>query len=174
MNQDHICVGAISGAFGIHGDARLKSFCVPSDALFNYAPLYSEDGKTSFEINLIKPVKNGFSARVTGISSKEQADALAGTTLFVARDVLPSLPDDEFYHTDLIGLEVLDTGGKVLGRVRLVESFGAGDFLEIIGPGLKNPALLPFTKASVPTVDLIAGRMIVDAPDGVFPEPKDD
>jgi len=51
-----------------------------------------------------------------------------------------------------------------------VQNHGAGDFLEIEGAGLKNPVLLPFTRAAVPTVDLGAGRIIVDPPEGVFPE----
>ncbi|HGG04076.1 MAG TPA: 16S rRNA processing protein RimM [Aliiroseovarius sp.] len=170
MSSRKICVGVITGAFGVHGEARLKSFCVPPEAIFTYHPLTSEDGEKRFTISLVKPVKNGFSTKICGIASKEQADALSGTSLYADRATLPNLPGDEFYHADLIGLEVLDTGGKVLGRVSLVENYGAGDFLEITGPGLKNPALLPFTKANVPTVDLAAGRLIVDAPDGVFPE----
>ena len=167
---DRICVGAFSGAFGVHGEVRLKSFCVPPEAISNYCPLANKTGDLSFDINIISQIKNGFSVRINGVSSKEQAEKLAGVQLFVDREILPSLPDDEFYHADLIGLTVIDTGGKELGRVSLVENHGAGDFLEITGPGLRNPALLPFTRAAVPTVDLKAGRIIVDAPDGVFPE----
>ena len=78
------------------------------------------------------------------------------------------MPDDEFYHTDLIGLEVCDTGGTVLGTVRSVQNLGAGDLLEISGPGLKSTVLLPFTKEAVPTVDLGQGRIIADPPEGLF------
>ncbi len=102
--------------------------------------------------------------------SKEDADALRGIKLYADRSALPSLPDDEFYHADLIGLAVFDTGGKNLGRVTAVHNHGAGDLLEVSGPGLKTPALLPFTRAAVPTVDLTAGRVITDPPEGVFPE----
>ncbi|MEJ2020151.1 MAG: PRC-barrel domain-containing protein, partial [Maritimibacter sp.] len=73
-------------------------------------------------------------------------------------------------HTDLIGLEVFDAGGKALGKVSSVENHGAGDLLEITGPGLQNPVLLHFTHAAVPTVDLTAGRIIADPPEGIFPE----
>lgn len=170
MSQDRICVGALVGAFGVHGEVRLKSFCATPEAIEDYQPLLSEDGAQSFEIKLTKPVRNGFSAHIIGVSTKEQADALNGVRLYADRTALPSLPDDEFYHTDLIGLMVLDTGGVVLGKVSSVANHGAGDFLEITNEGLKNPALLPFTHAAVPTVDLKAGRIIVDLPDGVFPE----
>ncbi len=164
-----ICVGAFAGAFGVRGEARLKSFCSPPEAIAEYGPLSSEGGENHYEINLIKPIKQGFAVRVKGIGTREEAEALAGTRLFVERAALPTLPDDEFYHADLIGLAVFDTGGRELGQVAAVENHGAGDYLEITGPGLKNPALLPFTREAVPTVDLAAGRLIVDAPEGVFP-----
>jgi 16S rRNA processing protein RimM len=100
--------------------------------------------------------------------TKEEADALKGTQLFAPRDRLPELPDDEFYHADLIGLEVRDTGGTVLGKVKSVLNNGAEDLLEIHGPGLKNTVLLPFTRAAAPTVDIKGGRIVADPPDGLF------
>ncbi len=165
-----ISVGVFVGAFGVHGEVRLKSYCSSPEAIATYGPLSGEDGKNTYEIKMVKPIKNGFAVRVRGINTREQAEALSGVRLFVGRDRLPSLPDDEFYHADLIGLAVLDTGGRELGRVAAVENHGAGDYLEITGPGLKSPALLPFTRAAVPTVDLGAGRIIIDPPAGVFPE----
>jgi 16S rRNA processing protein RimM len=99
---------------------------------------------------------------------------LRGTALYADRSVLPNLPDDEFYHADLIGLEVYDTGGERIGKVTAVHDHGAGDLLEVSGKGLKTPALLPFTKEAVPTVDLQAGRIIADPPAGVFSEGEDD
>jgi 16S rRNA processing protein RimM len=163
-----VCVGVIVGAFGVRGEVRLKSFCAVPEDFATYSPLLSEDGQQSFAIALIGSVKNGFTARLDGVGTKEQADALNGTRLFTPRDQLPSLPDDEYYYTDLIGLEVLDTGGISLGQVKTVVNHGAGDLLEIHGPGLKASVLLPFTLAVVPTVDLTAGRIIVDPPEGAL------
>ena len=96
-------------------------------------------------------MKNGFAARLSGVSTKEQADDMRGLRLYVERTLLPSLPDDEFYHADLIGLEVVDTGGKTLGKVKSVQNHGASDLLEVHGPGLKSTVLLPFTREAVPT-----------------------
>ncbi len=168
MCDDLVCVGAIVGAFGVHGELRLKSFCAVPEAIETYAPLLSQDGNQSYSLVLTGRVKHGFSARLNQVSTKEQADALRGLRLFVRRDRLPSLPDDEYYHADLIGLEVLDTGGVSLGRVKCVLNHGAGDLLEIHGPDLKASVLLPFTLAAVPTVDLAAGRIIADPPDGLL------
>lgn len=163
---DRICVGAIAGAFGVQGEVRLKSFCAEPTAIADYGPLYTEDGTRSFKVRLTRPLSGGLGARLSGVATKEEADALKGTNLYADRARLPSLPDDEFYHADLIGLEVRDTGGAVLGRVAAVHNHGAGDILEI-GAGPRAGLLLPFTLANVPTVDLAAGCVIVDLPEGL-------
>ena len=165
---DRVCVGAIAGSFGVRGEVRLKSFCAEPGAIAGYGPLASEDGAATWDVRLTRPVKAGFAARLSGVATKEAADALKGVRLYAPRDRLPDLPDDEFYHADLIGLEVVDTGGAVLGRVKAVLNHGAGDLLEVAGKGLKQPVLLPFTKAAVPTVDLSAGRVVADPPEGLF------
>lgn len=167
MSDERICVGAITGAFGVAGEVRLKSFCADPAAIADYGPLYTKDGARSFSVKLTRPVAGGLGARVSGVKTKEEADALRGTELYVDRARLPQLPDDEFYHSDLMGLLVLDTGGVEIGRVIAVHNHGAGDILEIGGPGLKQALMLPFTMAAVPTVDLTAGRVIVDLPEGL-------
>jgi 16S rRNA processing protein RimM len=108
-------------------------------------------------------VAGGLGARLSGVTTKEQADALRGVELMADRARLPRLPDDEFYHADLIGLAVHDTGGALVGRVRAVLNHGAGDILDVIGPD--GATLLPFTRATVPTVDLTAGRIVADLPE---------
>lgn len=159
--SDKICVGAIAGAFGIQGEVRLKSFTAEASDIAGYGPLTTEDGSRSFTVTLTRPVAGGLGANLSGVKTREQAEALRGTTLWAPRSALPSLPDDEFYHTDLIGLEVVDTGGQVLGRVHAIFDHGAGDILEVTG---KQTLLLPFTRAVVPTVDLAAGRIVADPP----------
>jgi len=164
---DRVCVGAIAGAFGVKGEVRLKSFCSTPEDIATYGPLWLEDGARNFTVKLTRPVTGGLGARLSGVATKEEGDALKGATLWADRDQLPSLPDDEFYHADLIGLDVYDTGGVKLGRVRAVQNFGAGDILEIFAPGRKTTLMLPFTRAIVPTVDLKAGRIVADPPDDV-------
>ncbi len=165
---DRVCLGAVAGAFGVRGEVRLKSFAAEPTDVAAYGPLQTEDGRQSFEITLSRPIKGGFAARLSGVASKEAADALRGTRLYAARDRLPPLPDDEFYHADLIGLTVFDTGGAELGRVRSVLNHGAGDLLEVQGKAAPKGVLLPFTLDAVPTVDIAAGKIVADPPDGLF------
>lgn len=170
MSDSRICVGALAGAFGVLGEVRLKSFCAEPADIETYGPLWTEDGSRSFTVEITRPIAHGFAARVSGVRSKEDADAIKGTRLFADRAALPSLPDDEFYHADLIGLDVVDTGGKSLGKVTAVHNHGAGDLIEVSRPDLATPVLLPFTRASVPTIDLATGRLVADPPEGTFPE----
>lgn len=167
--SDKVIVGQISGAFGVQGEVRLKSFCADPEAIADYTPLTTEDGRVFPTIILTGTAKNALIARMDGIVTKEEADALRNVSLYAERDVMPALPDDEFYHADLIGLAVYDTGGNKLGVVRYVVDHGAGDLLEIKPEGHSETVMVPFTQAIVPTVDLNAGRIVADPPEGLFP-----
>src|SRR5690606_2284124 len=91
--DDRICVGAIAGAFGVRGEVRLKSFTAEPRAIADYGLLTTEDGRRSFTVTLPRPVTGGFGARLSGIATREEAEALKGVTLWAARAALPSLPD---------------------------------------------------------------------------------
>lgn len=170
MSDDLLCVGTIAGAFGVLGEVRLKSFTSDPYAIADLAPLLTENGTAEFDLVIIGQTKNGLTVRMSGIISKEDADAMKGTKLFVPRSRLPDLPDDEYYYSDLEGLEVSDTGGQHLGTVKSVHNHGASDLLEIKLPDSNATVLLPFTNAAVPTVDLKNNRIVADPPLGIFPE----
>ncbi|HEU0223452.1 MAG TPA: ribosome maturation factor RimM [Paracoccaceae bacterium] len=162
-----VCVGAIAGGFGVQGEVRVKSFCAEPEAIGRYGPLLTEDGSRSFGLKILRPIPNGLTCRLTGVATREEAEALKGTRLYAPRERLPALPEDEFYYADLIGLAVSDTGGNPLGTLRAIHDHGAGDILEITGP---RALLIPFTRACVPVVDLAAGRLVVDLPEEVMGE----
>lgn len=161
------CVGAIAGSFGVKGEVRLKSFCAQPEAIAAYSPVETEDGR-QFDIRLGVTLTAGFAARLTGVNTREEAEALKGTRLYVLRDRLPDPDEDEFYHVDLVGLQVVDTGGAEVGRVLGVVEQPGGDLLELSAPGRSETLLIPFTKAIVPTVDVAAGRIVIDPPEGLI------
>jgi 16S rRNA processing protein RimM len=162
--SDKVVVGLIAGSFGVKGEVRLKSFCANPEDIANYSPLTGEDG-TEYTVKITRQVKGGYAARLSGIRFKDEADALRGVKLSADRALMPSLPDDEYYYADLIGLDVLDTGGEHMGKIASVDNHGAGDIIEIRGPKLNGSLLLSFTKEIVPTIDLAARRVIVDPPE---------
>jgi len=161
MAAERVCLGAFAGAHGVKGQVRIKAFTeVPGDVAA-YGPLWDEAGTRRFVIALTGRSKGLLLARVEGVDDRDRAEALSGTRLYVDRDALPALAEEEFYHADLIGLAAEDRAGRPLGKVKAVHDFGAGAMIELDGgPGL----MLPFTRATVPTVDLESGRLVIDPP----------
>lgn len=168
MPEAMIMIGALAGAFGVKGEVRLKSFTSDPEAIAEYCPLFTEDGNRSFDVQLTGKLKNALSAKLSGVHTKEQADDLRGLQLFVPRDKFPQLPEDEFYHADLVGLRAFDAGGEELGHIKAVQNHGATDLLEILTEKTGQSVLLPFTRVNVPTVDISSGKIIIDPPDGLL------
>jgi 16S rRNA processing protein RimM len=159
---DRICVAQIGAAHGIRGEVRLRSFTQDPMAVTAYGPLESEDGTQRFEIEALRPAKDHFVARLAGIDDRAAAEKLTNIKLYVPRDRLPPVEeDDTYYHADLIGLAAVTPDGRPLGTVTAILNFGAGDLVEIQPEGGGEPLMVPFTDASVPEIDMTGRRMIV-------------
>lgn len=156
-----ICVGAIAGAFGVRGEVRLKSFCAVPEDIAAYGPLVSSDGAQSFDVSVCGGAKNSLLARLAGVDSRQQAEALRGTRLYAHRSRFPQTESDEYYHADIIGLKVVDREGLARGKVKAVENFGAGDLIEVETED-GSTELVPFTKAAVLSIDVPLGLAVVD------------
>lgn len=161
-----ILVGRVAGAFGVRGEVRLTSYTAEPAALLDYKRLLKEDGSAALTLTSGRPAKGGVVARAVEVETREQAEALRGLKLYIPRDVLPEPEEDEFYVTDLVGLEAVTPEGEVLGQVRSVHDFGAGDLLEI-APAAGATWWLPFTREAVPEVKLGEGRVIVVRPEEI-------
>ena len=154
MDGKLILVGQVAGGFGVRGEVRITAFTADPLALRAYGPLLRQDGSPGLTLTAARPTKEGVVGRAKEIETKEQADALRGLKLFVPRDRFPEPDEDEFYLTDLIGLEARAPGGEALGRVKAVQNFGASDMLEI-EPAAGGPTwYLPFTKEAVPDLHI--------------------
>jgi len=165
-----VCVGAVAGAHGVRGAVKIKSFTGTPEDIARYGALEDESGERHFTLRLTGAGKGVLIGHLSGIADRNQAEAARGLRLYLHRDALPPTEADEYYHTDLIGLEAVLSDGTAVGRVRAVHDFGAGDTLEIAraeGP----PLVVPFTCAIVPSVDLAAGRLVIDPPPGLLDEP---
>jgi 16S rRNA processing protein RimM len=161
---DRICVAQIGAAHGIRGEVRLRSFTEDPAAVTSYGPLESEDGRQRFTIEALRPAKDHFVARVAGVADRNAAEKLVNVRLYIARDKLPPIgEDDTFYHADLVGLAAVTRSGESLGTVAAIHNFGAGDVVEI-KPASGDPMMLPFTETAVPEIDLKAGRIVVVPP----------
>jgi len=158
-----ICVARIGAAHGVRGAVKLWTFTEDPLAVKRYGPLTSKDGARQFEVTDAREARDHLVATLKGISTREDAERLNGIELYVAREKLPATDEDEYYHADLIGLAAVTAANEPIGRVIAIHNFGAGDIIEI-APAQGASMLLPFTNATVPTVDLVNGRVVVELP----------
>ena len=165
MDTNWIIVGAIAGSFGTRGEVRLKSFCTNPKDIETYSPL-NADNKKTYTLKIKKVTKDLLVANISGVTSKEDADSLKGVKLYANRDNFPNLLNDEFYYSDLIGLTVLNPSSQKIGTVSAILNHGASDIIEI-STSKNDKFLLPFTKETVPTIDLPKKTIIVNLPSEV-------
>lgn len=163
-----VLLGIVVGAHGIRGQLRVRSFTDEPAAIFGYGMLLgkrrdSDAGRSLTLKPAGQPKGEVVLASVSGVADRNAAEALKGLRLYVSRDALPALEEDEFYHADLIGLGVDQVAGDRLGTVKAVHDFGAGDVLEVIREE-GGSVFLPFTRAVVPVVDIAGGRLVADPP----------
>ena len=158
-----VLVARVSGAFGVRGELRIRSFTDDPMALVRFKALKTKDGAPGLTLASGRPFKDGLIARAPEVASKEEADALRGLELYAPRSAMPPADEDEFYLTDLIGMKAQAPDGAPLGEVKSVQNFGAGDLLEI-QPERGASWLVGFTLESVPEVDLAGGRIVISPP----------
>jgi len=162
---DRICVARIGAAHGVRGEVKLWSFTQDPAAVASYGPLETHDGTRRFEIEALRPAKDHFVARITGVTDRDAAEELRNLELYVPRARLPEIEEaDTFYHADLVGLEAVTKNGETVGTVSAVHNFGASDVIEIKPAAGGEPLLMPFTDVTVPEIDLAARRIVVVPP----------
>jgi len=176
-DDQKVLMARIGAAHGIRGEVRVKPYGDDPLSFADYGILTTKDGKTSFEVEKARVQKTVVVTKFKGITDRNQAEALNGVDLYIDRDQLPEPEEDEFYYSDLTGLDVLDQSGETLGTVIAVQDFGAGDLLEV-RPRRGRSFYVPFTKEFVPEISLSERLVRVDLPEDYFsegaPEPSED
>jgi 16S rRNA processing protein RimM len=163
MSGAQICVARIGAAHGVRGAVKLWTFTEDPMAVTQYGPLATKDGARKFEIAHAREAKGHLVATLKDVATRDQAERLNGLELYIPRSKLPATDADEYYHADLIGLSAVNAAFEPIGRVTAIHNFGAGDIIEI-APAHGATMLLPFSNAVVPTVDLAAGRVVIELP----------
>jgi 16S rRNA processing protein RimM len=163
MTDKLVLIGKVTGAFGVQGELRIAAYTETPLALLNYRTLLGQDGQPALTVLSGRSFKGGLIAKAREAQTKTEADKLRGLTLYAPRAALPPTQEDEFYLTDLIGLKAETADGTVLGKIKTVPNFGAGDLLEI-QPARGKSWYLPFTREAVPEVDIAGGKVMIDPP----------
>ena len=107
------------------------------------------------------------------MDTREAAEALRGVTLLVARDSLPHLDDDEFYHADLLGMSVNNQDGIWLGSLFAIHNFGAGDIAEL-APDRGPTIMVPFGSDRLIRIDMKAKELCLLVPNGLLGDENED
>lgn len=169
-----VVIGRVQGAYGVKGWVRLMSYTDPVENLLAYSPWLLEcaHGWQAIEAVATRPHKQGFVAELSGVADRSTAEQLQGRHIGVVASVLPPPDEDEYYWRDLIGLEVVNCQGLVLGTVAGLLETGASDVLVVDraavsasadGAGLATAdELIPFARQYVTAVDVAGGRITVD------------
>ena len=160
--ENTIVVGRVTAVFGIKGFVKVASFTDPAENLLDYRPwLLESDGRWQpIRVDTVQRHSKGFIARLDGCDDRDEADRFTGRDLAVPRSELPEAEPGEFYWFDLIGLEVVTTAGKRIGRVTRIQETGANDVLVV--EDRERQHLIPFVEKVVPDVDLATGRITAD------------
>jgi 16S rRNA processing protein RimM len=157
-----ILLGRVAGAFGVRGELKLLSWTEPRDALFKYQPWILRAGESEREVSGVRGRDTGklVIASFPGVESREQAEALYDTEIWVPRDRLPPPRDGEYYWVDLEGLAVETVAGVALGTVSHLFDTGANAVVVVTG---ERQRLIPFVMDQyVISVDFTTGKIVVD------------
>lgn len=164
MGSNLILIGRVAGAFGVRGELRIQAYTADPLALKTYKILLNKAGQPALTVKSAKPSPNGVIVTAKEVADRDAAEALKGLDLYIPRSALPEPEEDEFYITDLIGLEVRDAEGQAIGKIASVENYGAGDLLDIKPLGGGPSWLLEFTRENVPIVSVSNGWLTAVKP----------
>lgn len=155
-----ICLGSFISPHGVRGAIKVKTFTEVPQNLIAYGPLMDDQGHIYHLTIIGNPAPDIVVVTVEGIKDRNQAEILRGKKLYIDRNLLPALLEDEFYLADLVGLQVTTNEGQLLGTVKAVNNYGAGDFLEVASETGQS-LTIPFRKEAIDAVDLAQRKLTV-------------
>ncbi len=157
----NITLGKIVGVFGVRGWVKVFSETRPREQIFKYSPWLLElNGKvTEVEVKEGRAQGKGLVARLDGYTDCGLAKELIGAAISIPQTALPETGIDEYYWSQLIGLQVENIQGSELGKVISLFDTGANDVLVVKG---ERERLIPFTEFAVIKIDLDDGKLTVD------------
>ncbi len=164
--ERRILLGVIGRPHGVRGLVRVTSY---ADDLTGYGPLTDANGRhfvLRWRGEGVAEIAELVGGAEVKVADRGGAEKLTNTRLYVDRDRLPEPEEDEFYLADLIGLAAFDAGVGASARSSPCTTTAPARAWRCearTGP----PLLVPFTRASVPAVDIAAGTIVVDPPDEV-------
>ena len=147
-------------AHGVRGELRVH--CESGDVASLAEVLI---GERLYSVASVRPERSDFLLRLQGVDDRDQAELLRGKPLFAERSALPPLRSGEFFLVDLVGCDVFDVSGKLLGQITSTFFSGAHEVLVVRG---EREFMLPLVDEMVRQVDIAQRRLICDPPAGLI------
>ena len=166
--DDVLTVGKIVGAHGIAGAVKAHFFSGPGSTLAQNGRvrLKTPNGDVhTYILDWSSPHKQNLLMGLSGVTTRNQAEALVGAELLADRDAFPELEPGTYYWADLIGLTVQTTDGACIGKIVSIIPTGGND-VYVVQDG-KRETLIPALASVVLEVDLETKTMRVDLPEGL-------
>lgn len=165
---DWVAVGAVAGAFGVHGELKIAPLTDFPDRFARTPTVYLGDDHVPYRVERAHAHKQHIVLALAGVADRTAAERLRGLRVWIPAPELTPLAADQFYLHDLIGLHVRHVDGRDLGAIAdVIATPGADLFLVRGAPGGQD-VLLPAVKAFIKVVDLAAGVVLVDPVPGLF------
>lgn len=142
-DKNKILVGKIVAPQGVRGEVRIQTYSDAPTDFKKFKIISSKFLPDDFKFVRAIPNSTVVIAKISGFDDRNAAETLRNTELFIGRDDLPKLQENEYYQTDLIGMYV-NQRGNIIGHVVCVQNYGAGDILE-----LENGNMVSFVGAKV-------------------------
>jgi len=161
-NEKMIIVGCLGTSHGVRGWIKITSYTDPDTNILNYNPWYFKTHGIYTPVNVIEKRIQGpyLVAKLQGCDTPEVAKTWTGREISVPRSTLPPCKDNEFYWSDLEGLQVIDTAGHVLGTLENLMATGSNDVMLISGNKMLQ---IPFIMHDVvKSVSIDKGTITVD------------
>jgi 16S rRNA processing protein RimM len=173
FDENYICVGIVSGSHGLQGAVKIKSFMTVPEDIVTYGPLRNKSAGKSYKICLISSNQKGLVATLSGVNDRNASEKLRGTKLYLPRNILPKLDENEFYYSDLLGLSVENKNGEIIGVVTLIDDYGAGEIMEV---DMKEGGteMFSMSRQVVPVIDVENQRVVVNQPNEIFADQDHD
>ena len=162
LKDDVLVMGRIASPYGVKGWVRINTFTADPGNLLDYSPWYVQQRGQWQVIEVLAGRQHGkgLVVHLKSCNDRDAAAALTGTDIGIYRSQLPAAAADEYYWSDLVGLQVITTSDRVLGVVDHLFETGAIDVMVVKG---EQECLVPYIPGQVvESVDLENGMIRVD------------
>ena len=166
--MSNILIGKITSAQGLKGLVNIMSFAQNPTDIMQYEQLLDKNGEEFSKMEIVGGVKGKnkdvITVKIDGVNDRTQAEKMRNIELFIDESELDELEEGEFYYSDLVGLDVLDSKKTKIGIVKNADDYGAGGILEIEFED-KNKEMFSITNQIFPEVEIEQNYLVLNIPE---------